>query len=309
MDINLILKTKPHNPHYLNRYIKFILSLQNQSLENCYYENHHICPKAKDLFPEYCDLKKHTWNKIKLTFRQHIIAHYMLMKAYNTQSQILAVIRTAGQYHNNIPYKSRLIEIAKINLSNKRKGVFSRGYNEDGTPNVSEKTRKKISALKKQFYSNPENRKKQSLACKGTTGRKSEKYSIAAKLRTKEHLEKISKSIRKYNASLTANQRKKILLGIYVTPIGNFSRIPKLGNYCLSCDKIITIHSCKFSNSFFPHSVIGMTPKELGFYFIPKNSPELKEYCVDLNQAHPPEPNHPLASELNDYLLREKLLP
>lgn len=74
-----ILSSKPHNPHYLNRYWKFI-----QSRNSCsgYTEIHHICPKAKDLFPEYASLKTHPWNKIKLTAREHFISHWLLYKAY-----------------------------------------------------------------------------------------------------------------------------------------------------------------------------------------------------------------------------------
>ena len=54
MDIYKILSSKTHNSHHLSRYIKFIKNLENQSFqENEFTEIHHICPKAKDLFPEY----------------------------------------------------------------------------------------------------------------------------------------------------------------------------------------------------------------------------------------------------------------
>jgi len=79
-DIYSILASKPHNPHYLKRYLKFIESCTHTDGE--YTENHHICPKAKDLFPEYGSFRKYPWNKKKLTARQHIIAHIMLWKAY-----------------------------------------------------------------------------------------------------------------------------------------------------------------------------------------------------------------------------------
>jgi hypothetical protein len=76
-----ILKTKPHNLHYLNRYIKFIQRYANIAT-NEKIEAHHICPKSSDLFPEFKSFKKHPWNKANLTLRQHYIAHKLLWKAY-----------------------------------------------------------------------------------------------------------------------------------------------------------------------------------------------------------------------------------
>lgn len=78
LDIREILESKPHNPHHLNRYIKFIEYCKNQEFSG-YTENHHICPKAKDLFPEHKDAQ---WNYVSLTARQHILAHLMLWKVY-----------------------------------------------------------------------------------------------------------------------------------------------------------------------------------------------------------------------------------
>lgn len=78
---NEILKTKPHNPHYLNRYIKFITQCVNSS-QTTKTEDHHICPKSSDLFPEFKSFKKYPWNKAKLTLRQHYIAHRLLWKAF-----------------------------------------------------------------------------------------------------------------------------------------------------------------------------------------------------------------------------------
>lgn len=78
-----ILRSKPHNPHYLNRYIKFIgyCSSNNKQLDE-FTEDHHVCPKSSDLFPEFKSFKKFPWNKVSLTLRQHYIAHRILWKAY-----------------------------------------------------------------------------------------------------------------------------------------------------------------------------------------------------------------------------------
>jgi hypothetical protein len=92
MDIYSILASKPHNFHYLKRYISFITKCQ---LINVDYagqtEGHHICPKANDMFPEYIDFKEHPWNKAELTPRQHFVAHLILWKIYpNFKSQRFA---------------------------------------------------------------------------------------------------------------------------------------------------------------------------------------------------------------------------
>jgi hypothetical protein len=53
-------------------------------------EDHHICPKALDMFPEYTSFKENPWNKAALSYRQHLIAHKMLHKAYGG-SQTMAL--------------------------------------------------------------------------------------------------------------------------------------------------------------------------------------------------------------------------
>lgn len=94
-DIYEVLQQHTHNLHYLNRYVKFIeqCAKQNEFLDpDTYVENHHICPKADDMFPEYIDLDLHTWNSCYLTARQHITAHILLWKAFpKAMSQLNAV--------------------------------------------------------------------------------------------------------------------------------------------------------------------------------------------------------------------------
>jgi hypothetical protein len=76
-----VLKSKPHNTKYLKRYIAFIDSRSTRELKTN-FEKHHICPKAKDLFPEFRVSTEHPWNVINLTFREHYIAHMLLWKMY-----------------------------------------------------------------------------------------------------------------------------------------------------------------------------------------------------------------------------------
>ena len=106
------LYTKMHNPHYLNRYIKFINNCIERNGSLCmktkynpggvHMDAHHILPKADGMFPEYEDLSKHTWNKCYLTNRQHFIAHWMLSRAYKTKQANYAFWRMCHLNENRI---------------------------------------------------------------------------------------------------------------------------------------------------------------------------------------------------------------
>lgn len=94
-DIYSILSSIPvSNLHYLQRYVRFVRACLESNRINPpeKTEDHHICPKAKDMFPEFKDLKKHPWNKAPLSHRQHFIAHIMLWKSYKTASTTSAVL-------------------------------------------------------------------------------------------------------------------------------------------------------------------------------------------------------------------------
>ena len=129
--IYAILSSKPHNPHYLKRYLKFIeWCKQNPSIDG-YIEDHHICPKAEDLFPEYISFRDNPWNKVSLSIKQHIIAHVILWKAYG-KSQALAIhyfINVQGNYDSDFHSRKiptsiqiRYSESARIEFVKWRKG-------------------------------------------------------------------------------------------------------------------------------------------------------------------------------------------
>ena len=64
-----------------NRYLKFLESLENQSIpDDTMYQVHHIVPRSWNL-----DLAKDDNNLIKLTIKQHIIAHHILSKTGDYQ--------------------------------------------------------------------------------------------------------------------------------------------------------------------------------------------------------------------------------
>ena len=124
MDIYSILASKPHNPHYINRYINFIEQCQQK---NVGYEGstagHHICPQANDMFPEYKNFRYYPWNRAELTQRQHNIAHLLLWKTYRNKSMTFAWNMMKGDRNRSdefiLDYKKYMSEIGKENYDGK----------------------------------------------------------------------------------------------------------------------------------------------------------------------------------------------
>lgn len=142
MNIYSILSSKPHNPHYLNRYITFIEKCQSKNIDyNGYTEKHHICPRAKDMFPEYSSFRENKWNLVNLTPRQHFIAHIMLWKIYKNRSTTFAV----GSMNYNKDIDSRLYQNIKTEFS---KAVSKQMSN---TVSVKDKFGKSKRITKKEF--------------------------------------------------------------------------------------------------------------------------------------------------------------
>lgn len=115
MDYTILLTTKNHNKHYLNRYLRFIKYCKITNLNSPIKDliNHHICPKAKDLFPEYSNLAHNLWNKIQLTHRQHYIAHFLLWKTYHG-SQTNAFYAMNNKDKMSTRLTSRTYELLKM---------------------------------------------------------------------------------------------------------------------------------------------------------------------------------------------------
>ncbi len=104
MNIYALLSSVPHNPHYLNRYYKFITSRKTTK-----GDKHHICPKAHDMFPQFTSFKQNPWNKAVLTSREHYIAHLLLHKAYGkSQTRAFYMISNINRV------SSRLYEAARL---------------------------------------------------------------------------------------------------------------------------------------------------------------------------------------------------
>lgn len=152
MDIYSILASKPHNPHYLNRYITFITECQLKNLNyNGYTEKHHICPKAKDMFPEYRSFKEHAWNCAVLTARQHFIAHWILYKTYQNSNSQKESFWLMLHTREGIKINSRLYESAKIEYVKYKKRLV-RVFDENGKSILIEKTDKRYVSGKLKYW-------------------------------------------------------------------------------------------------------------------------------------------------------------
>ena len=117
-----ILNTIPNNTHYLNRYIRFIYYCVNYNKCNFGYELHHICPKSKNMFPEYTDLKINPWNGVELSLRQHFIAHHILWKAYGGDMTIaFKGMNNFGRYENKLNSKTYQLLVGQGRRTQSRK--------------------------------------------------------------------------------------------------------------------------------------------------------------------------------------------
>lgn len=118
-----ILTSKPTNYHYISRYYNFLNACRdlNQShLTTEYTEIHHICPKC--LWPEF---NRNPLNLLRLTARQHFIAHWILSKSYtgyNNRRVSVAFFRmTIKSDVTQLRYTSSNYEYAKRALSTSMK--------------------------------------------------------------------------------------------------------------------------------------------------------------------------------------------
>jgi hypothetical protein len=198
MNIYNLLKGKNHNLHYLNRYTKFIefCKVQNETLSDkqCYLENHHILPKAKDMFPEYSSLKEYPWNGILLTARQHFIAHWILWKCFGG-SQTFAFRKFIGkQPKHKISYQKitpKVFESLRNDKSKLLRSKMQGSGNHFFGKTHSMETREKIS-LALNSKSSAWRRENSSRAGKGNLGKKKKEttipnYKSAALARPKFH--------------------------------------------------------------------------------------------------------------------------
>ena len=95
MNIYHVLSACSSNDRYLRRYINYVTACNSQNTlilkhdPRFYTEKHHILPQHA--FPEYANFSLNPWNKVLLTYRQHVIAHILLDKFWPCYKNSLSV--------------------------------------------------------------------------------------------------------------------------------------------------------------------------------------------------------------------------
>lgn len=129
--------------------MKFIEQCHKNPTDAQYIEEHHICPKANDMFPEYTSFRAFPWNKIKLSFEQHVLAHLLLWKAYGgSQAYCMHYMINVAGDKKKIPGKFIRQYAAKLKTETRhaRKG-FSTYKDSSGTKHFLHRDDPKIKEL------------------------------------------------------------------------------------------------------------------------------------------------------------------
>jgi len=218
------LNKKSINKRYVDRYIEFINHFQNSG-----NIQHHILPKAKDMWPEYSELKIYEWNKCFLGEREHFIAHWILWKALggsqtfafyqmkNKNKEFLSsrVYKTLKEnvkeiYRTDKERNSRISKKCKDLHKSKKIGMWGKKH--------SEETKKKISKAhaNRTFTETHINKIKESQ--QKTFSKKDYIHPNKGKIFSEEHRKKISDNHADisgfnnpmYGKKFTSEHRKKI---------------------------------------------------------------------------------------------------
>lgn len=138
---------KPQNEFYHQRYVKFIEFCKTSPKEG-YTESHHITPKSLG----GTDTKQ---NIVKLTAREHFIAHWMLWKAYRNVQMARAFnfMRCSPstnntRYINSKTYEMLKEQISKV-LSESLSGENHPFYGKQHSKETKEKIAKKLTGGKR----------------------------------------------------------------------------------------------------------------------------------------------------------------
>jgi hypothetical protein len=224
MDYSSLFNSFEINPHYLNRYLKFVLNC-TPNLNN-YTEEHHILPKS--LFP---DFKTDPRNLVRLTARQHFIAHWILSKVFIKYKQKCSMLKAFNRMttvsktnSGRLTVSSKLFELAKLANSTAMKLL---------NPMHDQNTVFKMKESWKLFIESPEGleyRQRRSASQKGVQNKSPEGLKRLSDLwlgvprpQTKNHTELI---------------RKATSLGDFITPFGTFDSPNQAALSELNVDKL-----------------------------------------------------------------------
>ena len=83
----------PYKENMIKRYVDFVFSRNYDRIDSP-IEKHHILPKS--IYPEYLSFINFPWNKVNLSYREHIIAHIMLHHIFGGK-MTFTVLRMVGK--------------------------------------------------------------------------------------------------------------------------------------------------------------------------------------------------------------------
>lgn len=107
-------------------YIDIISRARSSNIiREAYFETHHILPKS--IFPEYGNLKKHPWNGVRLTPREHFVCHWLLTKMFSNTRKIKQMQKAFAGLTMQNEHQARILtgkqyEIIRNNVSAAHKG-------------------------------------------------------------------------------------------------------------------------------------------------------------------------------------------
>jgi hypothetical protein len=203
--------------HQLNRYLKFIDSCKNQKIER-YYEKHHIIPRSLGGTDEATNL-------VKLTARQHFIAHLMLSKMFKGKSSIKMhhAVWNMVNRDKGVRTTSRTYEVLKQKRSELLSVMFAGENNPMYGVKHSEEHKQKISD-KLKGRKKPENfSEKMSLRVRGSGN---PQY---GKPKTQKQIDSCRKAATENNPMKRKEVAAKFknTVNCYDLVLNKFSRIPK----------------------------------------------------------------------------------
>jgi hypothetical protein len=206
---------------YSRWYAQLIARSANRRLKK-YYERHHIIPRA-------IGGNNDPVNLVKLTYREHFIAHWLLTKFTTGRARIkmLQALHCMSRRRNKKLVSSwQYARSQKANLEAKLGKKHTRAHRAKISASLlgnthtlgythTAATRKKVSTAMKRLKSTPENRMKMSLVNKGNTYCLGYKHTDAARAKisrvhkgrkfTSEHRAKISVARQNYFAKRKAS--------------------------------------------------------------------------------------------------------
>lgn len=110
--INELKKLNVKDEHMLEQYVDFCISNDQKSHIKFQTAHHHILPRAKTMpFGEYKDLKMNPWNGTYLLYKDHYVAHFLLVCAVDE----IAASRSFLAMKYQEPKLGRVIEDEMIN--------------------------------------------------------------------------------------------------------------------------------------------------------------------------------------------------